>query len=152
MNIINRELARRMFPDADPIGKWIRSWRDESVYREVVGSEWWGEIAHPRLGDEPRSLVYVPRAQAARPVFMAMMVHTRTDPMGLAGPIRETIRDLDSALPIQNVATMKQRFHDSIAQRRLLLALLGGFVATGLLLAAVGPLRDAVLRGLAAGP
>ena len=35
--IVNQTMARQLFPNESPIGRRVRSWRDENVYREIVG-------------------------------------------------------------------------------------------------------------------
>ena len=37
MMIVNETMARKVFGKDDPIGRRIRSWRDENVLREIVG-------------------------------------------------------------------------------------------------------------------
>ena len=59
--IVNGTLARRMFPGGDAIGHRIRSWRDENVYREIVGIV--ADVRYEGLADQDRGLVYVPHQQ-----------------------------------------------------------------------------------------
>ena len=71
--IVNREFARRTFPDEDPIGRRVRSWRDENVYREIVGIT--DDVRFFAAGDSIRPLVYVPYAQDP---WSTMVVAVRT--------------------------------------------------------------------------
>ncbi len=59
--IVSTSFARRMFPDEDPIGKRVRSWRDENLLREIVGVV--ADVKYRGLADTERPLVYVPHTQ-----------------------------------------------------------------------------------------
>jgi hypothetical protein len=56
-------MATRVFGKTDPIGKRMRSRRDENLLREIVGVT--ADIRYDGLADEDRSLVYVPHHQNA---------------------------------------------------------------------------------------
>src|SRR6185503_11258121 len=59
--IVNQEFVRQMYPNENPIGKRIRSWRDENVLREIVGVV--GNVRYFKADDELRPIVYVPHTQ-----------------------------------------------------------------------------------------
>jgi ABC-type antimicrobial peptide transport system permease subunit len=69
---------------------------------------------------------------------MTLFVRTAGPPEQFAAGVREVLRSVDPAIPLDDVAPMEHRFYDSIARPRNWLALLGGFAATALALAAVG--------------
>ena len=56
----------------------------------------------------------------------------------LAPQIRGVFREMDPAVPIYSVATMEELAGKSVAERRFVMRVLGGFAALALLLAAVG--------------
>jgi len=58
--------------------------------------------------------------------------------VSLAKALRETVREVDPALPIYQVMTMNERLSNSVSDRRLNLTLLGSFAALALLLAIIG--------------
>ncbi|HYE90024.1 MAG TPA: FtsX-like permease family protein, partial [Terriglobales bacterium] len=60
------------------------------------------------------------------------------DPTQLAAPLRAVVREADREAPVYNVRTMEQLLSRSVARRRFNMALLGGFAASALLLAALG--------------
>src|SRR6185436_7599037 len=86
--IINATMARRVFGDEVPLGKRIRSWRDENELREIVGVV--EDVRYFGRDDELRGLVYVPHAQNAWR-SMALTVRTHTDPASAASAIRSQI-------------------------------------------------------------
>ncbi len=134
--IVNREFARMMFGSVgDALGARVRSWRDENVYREIVGIV--ENVRYFGAGDETRSVVYIPHRQVAWR-FMAVAVRTDTDPESVAGAVRATVRDFDPNVALASLTTMSQIFEDSVAERRFAATLLTTFAAVALLLAAMG--------------
>ena len=55
--IINETMARKVFGTEDPIGRRMRSWRDENVLREIVGVV--SDVRYNGLASSDTSLVYV---------------------------------------------------------------------------------------------
>jgi putative ABC transport system permease protein len=133
--IVNREFARRMFPDEDPLGKRVRSWRDENVYREIVGVT--DDVRFFAAGDSIRPLVYVPHAQDS---WTGMVIAVRTARTGddIVPALRAAVREVDSDVPIDDVQSMADVHAASVAPTRFSAFLLTGFAAVALLLAVVG--------------
>jgi len=69
---------------------------------------------------------------------MGVIVRTDGDPLAVAGPIRETVRAVDSDLPIVWMRTMDDIASASVARPRFLMMLLGLFAAVALALGAIG--------------
>jgi putative ABC transport system permease protein len=133
--VVNREFARRMFPNEDPIGKRIRSWRDENLLREIVGVT--EDVRYMGAGDEIGPLVYVPHAQDT---WNSMILVIGTD--GPTAPViralRSAIAEIDPGLGVSEVQTMEEVFERSVAPQRFTASLLGGFAGVALLLACIG--------------
>ena len=77
--IVSQSMAKQMFPNQNPLGRRVRSWRDENVYREVVGVV--GDIRYFGLSDPPVNLVYVPHLQNNTWDSMILTVRASGDPM-----------------------------------------------------------------------
>jgi len=134
--IVNREFARMMFGSvADALGARVRSWRDENIYREIVGIV--ENVRYFGAGDEIRGVVYVPHRQVTWR-SMAVAVRTATDPENVAGAVRPAVREFDPNVALASFTTMAQTFEDSVAERRFAATLLSSFAAIALLLAAIG--------------
>jgi predicted permease len=134
--IVNREFARRMFGSVDEaVGKRVRSWRDENIYREIVGVA--ENVRYFGAGDETRGVVYVPHRQISWLRGAAIAVRTR-DASGTSGAIRAAVRQFDPDVALASFTTMSQILEDSIAERRFAAKLLTAFAALALLLAALG--------------
>jgi predicted permease len=134
--IVNREFARQMFgAEAEPLGKRVRSWRDENVYREIVGVV--DDVRYFGAGDEIRPVVYIPLPQDPRR-GLNYVVRAEGDPASLVPALRAAVRDFDPDLATAAFTTMDDAFDASIAGRRFAASLLASFALIALLLAAVG--------------
>jgi predicted permease len=134
--IISQSFANEMFPDRDPIGIRVRSWRDENLLRTVVGVV--GDVRQQGMGSDYNNFVYVPRLQQAGLTPQAIVVHTTAEPLGLVSAIRGVIWNEDPDLPISNIQTMQQAASDSLAGEKMIARLMAVFAFVALVLAAVG--------------
>jgi len=134
--VISEALARTQFPNVDPIGqRIIMEWGD-TLNAEIVGVV--GDVRGKGLDSLPRETLYWARPQFPGQSFMSLVVRTKGDPMRLAGAVRGAVRAIDPNQPLADVRTMDSYLGDSVARRRFNAALLAGFAAVALLLAAVG--------------
>ncbi|MFN2566031.1 MAG: ABC transporter permease [Gemmatimonadaceae bacterium] len=134
--IVSEALARRLWPDADPVGKRLSLGGARGPYLTVVGVV--REALVSGLGMRPRPVVYLPQRQEPRTLDLTLLVQSTTDAHPLADPIRRALRALDPHLPIYGVQTLAQYRSDRMGELRLgsgLLALFGGLA---LVLATVG--------------
>lgn len=133
--IVSETFARRAFPNEDPLGKRIRSWRDENRLREIVGVV--ADVRYFGRDDKLRGLVYVPHAQNSWRA-MALNVRTQGDPSAMIGTIRRQIKAVNEDLAVANLQTMTSVLNRSVAARRASMLLLGIFAVVAAVLAAVG--------------
>ena len=136
--IVNDALARKYWPNEDPVGKRITfsNPRKPNVkWITVVGVV--GSVRHKGLEFDPEPEYYLPHPQEpSRDMLIA--VRSTQDPASLASAVRREIQALDPELPIANVRTFETVVAESIAPRRLSVLLLGVFAGIALVLAAVG--------------
>jgi cell division protein FtsX len=133
--IISRAMAKEMFPDGRPLGRRIRSWRDENRYREIVGVV--GDLRYNGLAADISNNVYVPHTQ--RPWnALTVVVRTHTDPLTMLRSVRDAIWLVDKKLPLASVQTMQQVMDTEMARPRLTMFLLVLFGLAALALAAIG--------------
>jgi putative ABC transport system permease protein len=133
--IINASFAERMFPGENPIGKRVQSWRDERVFREVVGVV--DDVRYDEMDDVGHPLVYVPYAQDP---FgrMRIVIRTSGDPAGIISAARREISALDPEVALALVSSMDAALGRSLAGPRFTAYLLTGFATMALLLVAIG--------------
>ncbi len=133
--IINETMARRVFGDQDPLGRKLRSWRDENLYREIVGVV--ADVRYRGLADEERSLVYVPHQQNSWGT-LTVAVRARGNPAGLADLLRREVAALDRDVAVARVDTLASFASESISGQRFGALLLTLFAASAALLAGIG--------------
>ena len=133
--IINEAMARQIFRDENPLGKRIRSWRDENKLREIIGVV--ADVCYLGRKDVARPLVYVPHRQDTW-IAMVLTVRTATNPMTITDSIRNAIWSMDESLAIAHIETMEQVLADSISGPRFSLLLLSVFALLALILAVLG--------------
>ncbi len=130
--IINQTMAKRLFGDADPIGKRIRTlpWLVHG-WREVVGVV--GDVKQTSQADDPVPQLYVPSRQSPW-FFTTVLVRAGGTS---AATIQNAMRRADPTLTM-NVRTMEENIARSAAQPQLRAALFGLFAAVALGLSAFG--------------
>lgn len=142
--IINETMARRFWPDQDPIGKELALSTEvyktgkfdlNSGWRQVVGVV--ADIRHFGLESQAGPEAYIPFTQSPVREMTAVM-KTSSDPKEMIGAVRNEILALDKDRPIGNVKAMSQLLSDSLARPRFSFLLLTIFAAVALALAAVG--------------
>ncbi len=134
--IVSESLAKRYFPNQDPVGRNITMRvRQETTTARVVGIA--RDIALRRLDEKPRAAIYQPHAQRPWPFFF-FVVKTTGDPMSVAKTARQVIFDIDPEVPVDRLQPMSALVRRVMAQRELALVLLTGFSALALVLATVG--------------
>ncbi len=133
--IINETMARRYFPDEDPIGKHINITNGPPAPREIVGIV--GNVMLSGFNIETPAQMYEPYQQNPAS-SMVMVVRTTGDPMEIASSIRSQVMAVDSEQPVSNVKTLSQVVSDSIADRTFTVSLFGSFALLALVLAVVG--------------
>jgi predicted permease len=136
--VVNRSLARRYFPDEDPIGK---RFGDTSLspgsIKEIVGIV--DDIREGALDSEIWPAVYYPFNQSSDTGF-SLVVRASQAEGSLLPVLRAEIRRIDSGLGMRDDATMIGRIEDSPSAylHRSSAWLIGGFAAVALLLSVVG--------------
>jgi putative ABC transport system permease protein len=136
--LVSETAAQRWWPNQNPIGRHIKVPGFDSGPRPgrmVVGVV--QDVKQAGL-DAPHTMqVYIPHAQY-RNGYMTLVVRTKSDPLGLAGEVRQQVRQVDPDQAVSNISTMDQVLSNSVASRRFTTVLLGTLAGLGLLLASVG--------------
>jgi putative ABC transport system permease protein len=133
--IINETMAAGVFGNADPLGRRLRSWRDENLLREIVGVV--ANVRYNGLADEDQPLVYVPHHQNSWS-SMTVALRAQGDPATLASILRNEVSRLDRDVAVSRISTLSAIAADSIAPQRFGALLLAMFAAAAALLAGIG--------------
>jgi len=137
--IIDEDFAKRHWPNQNPLGQRVRiPWgeREKQPIVTIVGVV--GRVKENRLSDQGGMV------QAYFPIYqqtlrnMAVVVKTTTEPGAMLTTMRQQVSQLDPALPIFGIHTMREIRNNNVAPERLNLGLLGAFAALALILAIIG--------------
>jgi putative ABC transport system permease protein len=145
--MINQTLARRHWPDSNPVGQRMRQGAvgGESPWMEIVGVV--GDVRHSRLDAEPRPEMYFPYAQAGaqasrsivasrRRITLAVRASSSLGSLGEA--VRREIASIDKNQPVTGVRTMSESVARSVMSQRFSALLVAIFAGLALALAMIG--------------
>jgi putative ABC transport system permease protein len=137
--VINEALARRYWPDADPVGQRIKLGRTvafrSSSDLTIVGVV--GDIRSDGFDTASAPSIYVSEPQAP-PYVSVVYLRTADDPGTLGEAIRHEVQAVDPGVPVYGIRTMDDVVAKNLAARRFALELLGVFAAVAFLIAAIG--------------
>jgi predicted permease len=129
--IVNDVLARRLFPNEDPVGRLLH-FKDAAW--EIVGVV--GSVRQYQLDVDPQSQVYLPSVHFPWTTIFA--VRTHVPPLTLADDMRRAVQRVDPQQPLANLETLSDSVNRTLQNRRIILTLLTIFAGTALLLACIG--------------
>jgi putative ABC transport system permease protein len=133
--VIDQELARRIFPRQDPIGKHLQVPDARQTPREIVGVV--GGVRDTGFNQQPRPTIYFPSLQTADQT-MSLVVRTALPPGAILPEIKNAIWLVDKNQPLFEVRSMDEIISGIISAQRLSFLLLGVFAFVALALAAIG--------------
>jgi putative ABC transport system permease protein len=131
--IVNQALARRYWPNQNPLGKHIVVGRQAAS--EVVGVA--ADVKNRGLALDAQPQIYIPFPQLPWG-NMNLLLRTATDPHSMVAAVRAQISALDPDQPVTSIQTVDELMDGSRAQPRFILLLLGVFSAVALVLAIIG--------------
>jgi putative ABC transport system permease protein len=132
--LISQTMARRFWPDRDPIGKQIKI-ADDGATGTVIGVV--GDAKQYLLEEEAQPQMYDAYSQAPG-IFATVVVRTTVEPMSLAEPVRQAVWKVDGDQPMWKVRTLESLIDRSTANKRFLMVLMGVFAALALALTVIG--------------
>ena len=138
--IVDELLASTTWPGESAVGKRIETERFTQRGIVPVWGEVVGVVEHVRahsLAKKVRPEVFIPFEQSPRSP-LSFAVRTRVDPLALAGPIREQLRQRDRNIAISKIRPMTTYVERAKAPANFTAVLAGIFGGLALLLAAVG--------------
>jgi predicted permease len=152
--VINESLARRYFPNEDPIGQQVLLRYepypvDEERPRQIVGIV--GDVKQYGLGQPAPPFLYAsflqqqavfPGGSALAHLNGALVIRTSSDLHGreadLTASVKRITAGLDAEQPITHIMTMDHVLTESISDWRFYMRILGIFAGMALLLAVIG--------------
>jgi predicted permease len=142
--IISQTLAKRMFPNEDPINRhvfWtdpvlrINSSQTPRKLQRIIGVV--ADIDDVHVVPEPTVTIYHTFEQG--PLFRGrLFIHTSVNPYSLVTPVTRIIRDMSADQPIERAATLEDARAEVLSPHRLNSVVFGVFAAVALSIAVVG--------------
>jgi predicted permease len=130
--VVNETMAKRDFPDGNPIG--MRVTRGVASYT-IIGVV--GDVKEDGLHTPAPAQVYIPFYQSPTNA-VGLYFRTETDPLDQVAAVRERLSAIDADQPVELFETMDAVLADSMARQRFSMVLMAVFAALALALAAGG--------------
>jgi putative ABC transport system permease protein len=137
--IINEKLAEFVWPNENPLGRRIKWGIDVSrtPWMMIVGVV--GDVKHKTLDTPSMAQAYAPLPQSFAPFpTVNLVVRSTRDAGSLLTDLRNTIQQIDPALPISKAQPLTDMIGDSLRPQRFSLTVVSLFAIVGLALAAIG--------------
>ena len=132
--IVNLSMARRNFPDLDPIGRRI-SLNSGRTWMTIVGLV--NDTHDYGLDEKPTDEVYRAFAQT-QPLNATLFVRTAADPGAFARRMPAIVHEIDPRQPVSRIRTLESIRSHSLAPPRLTAMLVTLFAAVALIVTAAG--------------
>ncbi len=134
--VISEAMARRWWPNEDPLGKRLKIDYGDKLSPEIVGVV---ADVHDGLDAEPAPHLYVSYAQVPRDaMYLVARASGTMNIPALAGLLRREVQSLDKDIAVYRVRSMDQVMAVSVGSRRFNMLLLAIFAGLAMVLAAVG--------------
>jgi macrolide transport system ATP-binding/permease protein len=135
--ILNETLARRLFPNENPVGvRLTRFISGEPKFSlEVVGIV--KDSKYQQLTEDPQPQMYLPSFQQYRPM-MTLQVRGENNPHDLLAAVRREVQSLNGNLPTFNTRLLSDQLQASLSPQRSSVVLIGTFGLLALALASIG--------------
>jgi predicted permease len=136
--LISEALARRHFPNEDPLGHTIQYGNMDGDHHplRIVGVV--GDVREHGLDEKIETTVYAHYLQRPRQTWnFAVVVRAQVEPESLIPALRNVVQSINRDVPV-NFRTLSQIFSSSLDRRRFSLSLFSAFAFAALLLAALG--------------
>ena len=133
IGVANQTLARRLWPNQDPIGRTLQV--DEQVV-QIVGVA--RDAKYDEATEDPTPFLYLALAQHSILDRETLLVRYSANSSMTGAALRAEIRSLDSALPVFDVKSYDDVLRDRADKQRGISALFAAFGALALALASLG--------------
>ena len=97
-----------------------------------------GNVKHLALDEDTVPMFYTPNTQQPSFHTMNLVLRAGVPPASLTGQVRAQLSEMDSQVPLSQVATMAASLSRTVAQPRMRATLVGLFAVLAMMLAAIG--------------
>ncbi|HEU5410585.1 MAG TPA: ABC transporter permease [Candidatus Acidoferrales bacterium] len=144
--IISEALAKKYWPNENPVGQQIRLHLQQSKaapYRPAVSSDWTtivgvvSNLQEREFIEHQLPLIYFPSAQVPSRI-MRFVLRTSVPPDSLAASARQAVFSLDKNQPVTEMKSLHELRSETVSREELNAKLLTFFALLALALAAIG--------------
>jgi predicted permease len=136
--IINQALARRFFPNQNPIGKRFTQGPPSSkpTWVQIVGV--CADTRYNKMRNNPTPLLLGLYRQEPAVNDLTFMIRTPLPPESIVPSLTRVVHRIDPDLPLMNIRTQEQQINNNLQQERMFASMTSGFALLALSLALVG--------------
>lgn len=132
VTLISETMARRFWPDQNPVGRRVHLGGRQWTVLGVVG-----DVRQEDLVMDYRCTMYMPYPQYPTS-SLTLVARTAVKPLAVSGAVREAIYSIDARHPVSQIRTMETVIGDGLLSLRLVMFLLSIMAGLALLLALLG--------------
>lgn len=133
--LINDALAKKYFPNENPVGKRFGDSAEHTDDTEIIGIV--GDTKYANLRDAAPPTVYMSFGSETQR-NATFEVRTAGDANGAMTAVREAVKRVDANVPVTRVTTQSEQVENRFSQERLFAMAYSLFGGLALLLAAIG--------------
>jgi putative ABC transport system permease protein len=142
--LISESMAKRFWPNENPVGKHLTMSFYPGVAREIVGVV--GDVKLDSLDETrptetiywPLDQIFAPPTEPWRSFPMSLTTRTSIDPMSAVSAVTAAVHQVDRETPVTEVLSMNALISNSLSPQRSNMLLLAAFAGLALLLTTVG--------------
>jgi predicted permease len=135
--VINESLARKYFPNVNPVGRAFDDGFHTPTQITIVGV--CADAKYARLRESLEPVFYMPYWEEKDGLgWASFAVKTRMDTAALAPLLRNAVASVDSNLPLLDIRTENEQIAATVRNERIIADLTAGFGVLALVLASIG--------------
>jgi predicted permease len=134
--VVNQTLARKFFPNTNPIGKRFNMGSHQPRWIEIIGI--CGDTKYHDMREEPQPIHFDLYRQRPEVGGVTYAVRPPLAPDALMPSLRNVAKRIDPSLTLSNVRTQQRQIDNTMVMEHLFASLTAGFGFLALALACVG--------------
>jgi predicted permease len=131
--IINETVARKLWPDQDPIGRTAVTGGTDCIVIGVIA-----DVHETNAEDSAGAQMYLPATKQFGPSGAQLVVRSKLPPATLATTVMSTLRQINPGQPLTEFKPIQLLVDRATSPRRFFVLLVSIFAGLGLLLASLG--------------
>jgi predicted permease len=131
--IINETVARKLWPEQDPIGRTAVA---GGMDTEVIGVI--ADVRESGAEDNAGAQMYLPATKQFGPEGANLVLRSKLPPTALATSVMRTLREINPGQPATEFKPIQRLVDHATSSRRFFVLLVGTFACLGLVLASLG--------------